>query len=392
MHILVLTQNDIAAPKYGGALRVAFLIEQLLEQGHHVSVIRFRSRSAPASLSSARLPIHDVVVPRGYAVAPIAAITHLLSRATERIARMLQRARPIDLVQSDPPWAALTGDRVASQLGVPHVLLAQNCETALAAEFAKTGPALRLPLIGQQVSDFNVGVVRWAERRTITRAVLTLTPSIHDSAEMAAIGIQHQRIQILPNGTNVHPSAPGTRQILRARLGLATSTPTVVFVGRMDYPPNRDAITLICTRIAPACPGVTFLLVGLNPPQIRTPANVMLIGAVDSIDDYLGASDLSIVPILQGSGTRIKILDAWAAGLPVLSTAAGASGLEYQEGVHIAIENDIERFPQRILELLRDPAQRAQLQRGALAAATPYRWETIGRRYIASLQSLVGGS
>src|SRR6185503_9107990 len=98
----------------------------------------------------------------------------------------IHRERPIDLVQSDPPWAALTGARIARRLRVPHVLLAQNCETALATEFARTGPAHRVPLIGRRVSDFNIGVVRWAEKRAISGASLTLTPSVHDREELAA--------------------------------------------------------------------------------------------------------------------------------------------------------------------------------------------------------------
>ena len=389
MHVLVLTQNDVAAPKYGGALRVAFLIDQLLKRGNSVSVIRFRPASAPASPRSAQLPISDVLIPRGYELAPVAALTHLLSRAAERIALQFHQDISIDLVQSDPPWTALTGARIAGSLGVPHVLLSQNCETVLAAEFAKTGPARRLPLIGRHVSNFNVGVLRWAERRAIAGAALTLTPSAHDREQMASIGIVPKRVEILPNGTNVRRPAAGVRLALRSRLGLAPDTPAVVFIGRMDYPPNLEAVRLICSQIAPACRGMTFLLVGLNPPQISTPDNVMLIGPVESVDDYLGASDLSIVPILQGSGTRIKILDAWAAGLPVLSTSIGAAGLDYQDGVHIAIEDDIGRFPTRILELLNDPTRLKQLCSGALAAASPYRWETIGGRYIESLRSLV---
>jgi glycosyltransferase involved in cell wall biosynthesis len=176
---------------------------------------------------------------------------------------------------------------------------------------------------------------------------------------------------------------------MRRQLGLEPHAPVAVFVGRLDYPPNLEAVKTLCIHIAPHCPNVTFLVAGINPPKIAPPNNVRLIGFVDQIESYLGAGDLAVVPITFGSGTRIKILDAWAAGLPVLSTSAAASGLEYQDGVNIVIEDDIQRFPERILELLSSPNRCVDLSRGALEAVKPYRWDAIGRRYSERLTALV---
>src|SRR5439155_916404 len=84
--------------------------------------------------------------------------------------------------------------------------------------------------------------------------------------------------------------------------------------------------------------------VGMNPPSIETPLNVRMVGEVERVDGCLGAADMAIVPLTRGSGTRIKILDAWAAGLPVLSTSIGASGLDYVDGHNILLEDDIARL------------------------------------------------
>ena len=389
MHLLALTFHNVLSPKYGGALRVALLLDQLLQQGHRASVIRFRSAGDVPSPPDPRLSVRDVVIPAGYPLAPLAAVTHLLSPMAERFALAFHREQPIDVIQSDPPWVALTGARLARRLDVPHVLLSQNCESALAAHIAKTAVARRLPLIGNWVADFNLALLQWAEKRVITEADLTLTPSTADRDEMASVGIPIRRVELLPNGTNMRPLPAKARLDVRRRLGLTPGTPTVIFVGRLDYPPNREAVEVIGCHIAPKCPGVVFMLVGMHPPPLTWPGNVRLMGFVDQVDDYLSASDLTVVPITFGSGTRIKILDAWAAGLPVLSTSAAASGLEYQNGVNIVIEDDLQRFPKRILDLLSSPANLADLSQGALEAVKPYRWEAIGRRYSERLTALV---
>jgi glycosyltransferase involved in cell wall biosynthesis len=68
--------------------------------------------------------------------------------------------------------------------------------------------------------------------------------------------------------------------------------------------------------------------------------NVRVLGFVDNVDEYLCASDIAIVPITYGSGTRIKVLDAWAAGVPVISTSAAISGLDYETNVNVIIEGN----------------------------------------------------
>jgi glycosyltransferase involved in cell wall biosynthesis len=390
MHILVLTQNNVAQPQYGGALRVAALLDQLHKHGITFSVIRFRRADEPPSPAGSK--VHDIVVTRGYLLPPVAALNHLALSGAEQVALEINRISRIDMVQSDPPWAALTGYRLAQRLGVPHVLLAQNCETTLATSISATGPARRLPLVGSLLADFNIAVIKWAERRAIAGARLTLTPSPHDLDELASVGIKPIGVDVLPNGTSVYRLPGDARRTVRQRLGIADNAPVAIFVGRMDYPPNRAAVQAICDRIGQRCPGVVFLLVGLNPPAISTPPNVRMIGRVESVDEYLTASDLAIVPITCGSGTRIKILDAWGAGLPVLSTATGASGLDYHEGVDIAIENDLDRFPERIRELLESPAKRSSMGSAALSAARPYRWDAIGQQYVTYLRTAIAAA
>src|SRR5690349_9895883 len=100
MHLLLLTQNDIAAPRYGGALRVSSLASQLCVAGHSVSAIRFRMATEAPSTQGAPFPIDDLVMPRGYAMASVAALSHLFGRAAERTAQTIHHNMPVDVVQS----------------------------------------------------------------------------------------------------------------------------------------------------------------------------------------------------------------------------------------------------------------------------------------------------
>lgn len=390
MHLLVLTQNNIAPAKYGGGLRVAGLIRQARQRGHMVSVIRFVSPGEPLSARCDQgVEVRDVQAPKGYPMAPIAAAYHLLERAAVRHALALNGISPVSVVQSDVPWASLSGHRVASRLGVPHLLLSMNCETTLARQFSRDGRARKLPLVGNLLADFNVEVVRRAEKRSIELATLTVTPSRGDIREMEEAGIRPLRVAVLPNGTNVKP-VPEARSATRAALGLGEQDPAVLFVGRMDYPPNLEAVEAICNTIAPMCPWARFFLVGSNPPQMAAPSNVTVVGQVEAVEPYLAAADLSIVPLLRGSGTRIKILDAWAAGLPIISTSIGASGLDYADGRDILIEDDLSAFPRRIEELLASPGIMRALNEGALAAAVPYSWDALGSGYVETLRAASG--
>ena len=387
MHALVLTQNDVVSPKYGGSLRITSLVGELRKRGARVSIIRFRR--AGDVPTPRQTDLYEVEVPRHYEMASVAALYHWLSRAAERKAEHIHRANKIDLVQSDPPWPSLSGERIARHVGVPHVVLSQNCESALAAQFSRTGPARRIPLAGAAIANLNLKVLRWAEKQAVERADLTLTPSEADREEMAALGMSTDRVHLLPNGTRVQRLPKDARTKARQALGIGPESPVVVFLGRLDYLPNRQALDTIRERIAPLCPEVTFMVVGSNPPPIEATDNVMMVGQVESVDEYLRVSDLSVVPITQGSGTRIKILDAWAAGLPVLSTSMGASGLNYRNWQDIVIEDDVERFAERVREMLGRPECLTLLVEGSLRAVAPYRWEAIGERYVQMLHTLV---
>ncbi len=152
---------------------------------------------------------------------------------------------------------------------------------------------------------------------------------------------------------------------------------TILFIGLLTYPPNRDAVKIICSQIAPCFEkDVQFLIIGKNPPNVSKPPNVKFLGYVRDVRGYIQNSDICIAPLRYGSGTRLKILEYMAMGKPVVSTSKGAEGIDYTNYQDIIIEDNFTEFSGRINDLLQNRAQREKLGKNAqLLIQQKYDWE-----------------
>lgn len=148
----------------------------------------------------------------------------------------------------------------------------------------------------------------------------------------------------------------------------------VLFVGSLDWLPNRDAAEYFAEQVFPflkrSHPNARFVVAGRFPPPefresiVRIPG-VDLIANVPDIRDLLARATVCVVPLRIGSGTRLKILEAGAMCKPVVSTRIGAEGLDFVEGKEIILEDDPERFACAVSELLRDTERRKSMGQAA---------------------------
>lgn len=150
---------------------------------------------------------------------------------------------------------------------------------------------------------------------------------------------------------------------------------TMLFVGSFRHDPNRVAVDWFVREVLPHIlkqqPAAKLVIAGSDPPPPHAyadyAANLEMLGYVDDVRDPLARYSVFVCPILSGSGVRVKLLEAFAAGIPVVSTSVGAEGLTSADGAICAIADDPAAFAARALDLLSDPAAAAQMAMRARA-------------------------
>lgn len=171
----------------------------------------------------------------------------------------------------------------------------------------------------------------------------------------------------------------------------------LLFSGSMDWLPNVDAIEYFLSEVFPLIrsrrPNTTFTIAGRSPdPRVHKAADgvqgVSITGSVPDMRPYLWGSQVSIVPLRIGGGTRLKVYEAMAAGSPVVSTTIGAEGLDYTDGENILIADTPEAFASACLRLLDGQDARRRIAASALALVQEnFSWASVTRRFEAILEA-----
>lgn len=190
---------------------------------------------------------------------------------------------------------------------------------------------------------------------------------------------------------------PDAVHAVRRRAG---GPPTILHLGTMFWPPNVQGVLWFAREVLPrirrAVPAARFVIAGKQPP-----AEVVALGKDPGIDvtgyvadptPYLAAADAFIVPVHAGGGMRVKILDGWLWGLPVVSTAVGAEGIVTNPGEDILLTPDgnAKAFADAVVRVLTDPALNATLRcTGRAAVEARYGWQAVYGRVDAAYAQLL---
>jgi glycosyltransferase involved in cell wall biosynthesis len=289
-----------------------------------------------------------------------------------------------DVIQAELLWTAPAALWLRKRTGVPVVLMQENVEYQKFVRFGMTSPLLK--------------GIKWLEAWACRNADRVVALSGVDRDFMIDLyGVGPERFALIPHGVDpeLFDYRPEGAADARHKLGVAPDVPLLTFVGKLDYLPNVRAVEYIVGTIAPAIwehhPQAKFVIIGQGDETLKGYARDGLVftgfvdareGARPNLSDYLSASDVVLVPLDSGSGTRLKILEAAANARPVVSTRIGAEGQSFANGEEILLTDEVdEAFANATLRLLADAELAGRIGAAARAKVlAEYSWQAQVRK------------
>lgn len=278
-----------------------------------------------------------------------------------------------DVVCVECPQMLRAGVRLADRFDASLLLNKHN------AMFELLDQQLGLRPVPDRLRRRAVGNLRRFEQRGIDAADAVVFQSAEDRDRFRLP--PEVAVAVIPNGTNVPPGLDDADpDRLRARLGISASATVCLFVGAYDYDPNAAAADFIVEELAPAVPEAEFVLAGRNPPAIDRP-NVHAPGFVRNLQSALALADVAVCPLTLGAGTKLKMMDYIAAGLPVVTTGVGAQGIPLTDGETALVRNAGPEFVAAVRDLAASPDRRARLAANVGELGRKYQWDALLEAY-----------
>ncbi|MGC9040481.1 MAG: glycosyltransferase [Roseiflexus sp.] len=388
MNILLLTQIVPYPPDSGPKVKTYHLLRHLAAR-HRVTLVCFtRNAQEEADANILRnlvAEVHTVPLRRSTirnALTLAGSLVRGRSWIIERddsatmhrlLTRLVREAeiagRPYDLVHADQ----LNMAQFAEPLPLPRLLDEHNAVWTVFRRVAAQERGLKRLLWERE----------WRQLRTyegrVCREFEAVTAVSHEDRQalIDAMGIE-RHIPVIPIAVDAEREQPIARQPdSRGILSLAT----------MMWPPNIDGVLWFARSIYPLIKqqveGVRFFVVGQRPvPEVRAlpeqDPTIEVTGYVPDPTPYIAASACLIVPLRSGGGMRVKILEALARGIPVVSTTIGYEGIDLVPGEHLLVGDTPEAFADAVVRLLRDPDFGAQLAAsGRRRLLERYDWRAV---------------
>jgi glycosyltransferase involved in cell wall biosynthesis len=294
-------------------------------------------------------------------------------------ARGLLRGWRPDVVSVEHDWAAAWHRELPAH--VPRVLTLHNLSWRYYSARAAAGGGLRARLLEVEARRF----LRFDRRHL---AAYDLLVAMSDDDRQAVREASVVRCETVPNGVDT--------TALRPAPAVVGPEPLLLFTGTLSYPPNAEGARWLVREIWPLVrarvPRAGLRIVGPNPPAELTALRedgVTVTGRVPDVAPHFAEASVVVVPIRSGAGTRLKVLDALAAGRPIVSTAAGAEGLAVRDGEHLLLAEGAEAFAAAVVRLLEDPGLRDRLAaEGRRLVEREYDWRALGERLEGLLREL----
>jgi len=401
MKILFLTNKLPHAEVAGGHRIIYQRIRHLSERGHQVGLLTFLQDEKKEEIDSLRpllIGLHTLPYPeRNVFVRAFHDYLSLSRPAVFWKSYSAEMMRAVGEVTEQGKYDLIIAE--FSEMGqylhknpylsaIHKIISCHRCVTASYEKYTELGEVrlkLHLKSIPQLrgLRKYEFDMYRSADR------IFVLTPQDRFTMQYYA---QDLAVSVVPSGIDVkylqeHPPVP--------------KEPIVLLTGFMDDPANEDGVEWFYHHVWPQLrarhPEVKFYIVGASPsPKIRRLASkdkrIIVTGAVKDLRPYRNRARVFVSPVRLGSGMRLKVLEAMAAGLPVVSTSLGMAGLDAQTGVNCLVADTPELFTRSVEWLLTDRNLSARMSRNARELVErEYTLEEGLRRFEKTILSVVEG-
>jgi polysaccharide biosynthesis protein PslH len=382
MNILFLTQILPYPPDAGPKFKTWQVLRYLMEKGHTVTLIsmirpedekfchvveKLVTAFYPVLIQRSRMKdifflLRSVLTGRPFLIErdDLREMRLLVSRLVAENIFDAMHADQVTLTQFILPYAQERDASDESEGRRAPVLLfdAHNATWKILERFASESKGLK-----RWFFQWEENRMRRYEADIVKRFDRNLTVSEIDRDALMAAAAQDEEIQLaLKEKFMVIPITVDTHEILPVKR--AKDSLNVFTFGTLYYPPNADGIRWFINEVFPkvraAVPGVTLTVVGKNPPadflalQQAAPELYRVPGYVTDLTPWFEQAAVVIVPVRVGGGMRVRILEAFARAMPIVTTTVGLEGIEAVPGEHILVEDDEERFAEAVIGLIED--------------------------------------
>ncbi len=301
---------------------------------------------------------------------PFSVAYHYRRPFFSRMIRELNRTN-YDLIHFE--WTQMSKYLCNFNSNIPVVISAHNVEAMLLYSLYRSAPSILRKFVNYLQMKKMTRFEKWA----YNKADYVTAVSEKDAA-IISDDYGQKNVVVISNGVDLDYFRNKNPE---------TQNNTLLFFGAMDYYPNIQAVCYFVEEIAPILirklPNFNFSVVGRNPDKklfdlAQKLHYFSITGTVEDIRPYYKKAAIFVVPLKAGGGTRLKIIEAMAMEMPVISTTIGAESLQYEDGVNIIIANTPKQFSDEIIRLTKNPQLRMKMGKVARRLVEKYYgWEQI---------------
>ena len=399
MKILFLTQIVPFPPDAGPKVKTWHVLRALNEQGHSVTLISFVRPEEKQHVSILNelcdavytVPIHrSRLADIGYMLQsyltgrPFLVERDDLHSMQELVNKLVQQAE-FDFIHADQLTMVQFAVRgaAASPGKRPRIIMdAHNAVWTIVERMEENARWFLKPVLGieaRRIKHYEGELLRTVDH------VLAVTDLDRACLEEAMQSLKAKRDGYAAPITVV-PIAVDTRQLQPVQR--KPGSKNIVTLGTLHYPPNADGIRWFLNQVFPliiqAVPDAKLTIIGKNPPQdfldlaAHDPEVIKVTGYVPELTPYLEESALMVVPVRAGGGMRVRILEALAYGMPVVTTTIGLEGIDATPEKDVLVADTPTDFANRVIELLGNVSLQEKLSaNGRQVAETKYDWQVV---------------